>query len=168
MAARDVRKNVTLWVDSKGLAGQIEDFTAPVLAMKTEEFRGGGMNAAVELSMGMEKLESSFNLIAYDRDVLALFGVASGNFVSLIAREVLESFDGTVTAVEHVIRGRLRKLDPGTTKAGDKAALNAEMAVTYYKLKHGATVVQEIDVENMIHKVNGVDVLAQQRAALGI
>jgi P2 family phage contractile tail tube protein len=168
MAARDVRKNINLFVDGQGYAGQIEDFNAPVLATKTEEFRGGGMDAPIDLKMGLEKLETSFNLIAYDRSVLALFGVAAGNVVSLVAREALESFDGTVTPVIHVMRGRIRQIDPGTSKSGDKAALQVTMSLSYYKLQHGDTVPQEVDVENMIHKVNGVDVLAAQRAALAI
>jgi len=168
MAARDVRKNMNIFVDGRGLAGQVEDFNPPALALKVEEFRGGGMDAPVELKMGMEKLEASFNIIAYDKDILALFGVANGALVPFVAREALESFDGTVTAVVHTMRGRIRKMDPGTSKAGDKAALGIEMALTYYKLQHGGTVVQEIDVENMIHKVNGVDVLAAQRAAIGL
>jgi P2 family phage contractile tail tube protein len=168
MAARDVRKNMNLFVDGRGYAGQIEELTPPVLASKMEEFRGGGMDAPVELKMGTEKLESSFSLIAYDKDVLALFGVANGALVPFTIREALESFDGTVTTVVHSMRGRIRKIDPGTSKSGDKASLMVEMALTYYKLQHGETVVQEIDVENMIHKVNGVDVLAAQRAAIGI
>lgn len=168
MAARDVRKNLNLFVDGQGYAGQIEDFTAPSLALKLEEFRGGGMDAPIELKMGMEKLEASFNLIAYDRHVLALFGVANGSVVPFVAREALESFNGAVTPVVHTMRGRITKLDPGTSKAGDKAALQVMMSLTYYKLQHGTTVVQEIDVENMIHLVNGVDVLAAQRAAIGL
>jgi uncharacterized protein len=168
MAARDVRKNLNLFVDGQGYAGQIEDFNAPVLATKTEEFRGGGMDAPVDLKMGLEKLETSFNLVAYDRGVLALFGVAAGAVVPFTAREALESFDGTVTPVVHTMRGRIRQVDPGTSKAGDKAALQVTMSLTYYKLQHGDVVVQEIDVENMIHVVNGVDVLAAQRVALAI
>lgn len=168
MAARDVRKNLNLSVDGRGYAGQIEDFSAPVLATHTEEFRGGGMNAPVDLNMGMEKLQTSFNLISYSKDVLALFGVANGAIVPFVAREALESFDGTVTPVVHTMRGRITKLDPGTSKAGDVASLMTEMTLTYYKLMHGPTVVHEIDVENMIHTVNGVDVLAAQRAAIGL
>jgi P2 family phage contractile tail tube protein len=168
MAARDVRKNLNLFVDGQGYAGQIEDFNAPVLALKTEEFRGGGMDAPVELKMGMEKLEASFNLVAYDRAVLALFGVAQGASVRFVAREALESFDGTTTAVVHTMQGRIKQLDPGASKPGDRAMLQVSMALSYYKLQHGDAVVQEIDVENMIHFVDGVDQLAAQRAALAI
>lgn len=168
MAASDVRKNLNLFVDGRGFAGQIEEFNAPKLALKLEEFRAGGMNAPIDLDMGQEKMECDFSLVQYSKDVLALFGLAPGSTVPLVAREALESFDGTVTAVVHTMRGRITEVDPGTSKAGDKPSLKFALSLTYYKLQHGSTVVQEIDVPNMIHIVNGVDRLAAQRAALGI
>lgn len=168
MAARDVRKNLTLNVDGRGYAGQLDEFNAPKLAQKVEEFRAGGMNAPLELNLGMEKLEADFSLIAYDRDVLALWGVQDGLQIPLTVREALESFDGTVTPVVHVMRGKLKEVDPGTSKAGDLNPIKFSVALSYYRLTHGGAVVHEIDVENMIHIVNGVDVLAAQRAALGL
>lgn len=168
MAANDVRKNMNLFVDGKGYAGQVEEFNAPKLALKLEEFRAGGMNAPIDLDMGQEKMECDFSLVSYSKDVLALFGIAAGASVPLVVREALESFDGTVTPVVHTMRGRIREADPGTSKAGDKPALKITMSLTYYKLQHGSDVLQEIDPVNMVHIVNGVDRLAAQRAALGI
>lgn len=168
MAARDVRKNLNLFVDGRGYAGQIEEFNPPKLALVTEDFRAGGMDAPIELTMGMEKLEADFSLISYDRDVLSLFGVAEGSVVPFVAREALESFDGTVTPVVHTMRGKIRELDPGTSKAGDKPSLKVAMALTYYKLQHGDATVIEIDVENMVRSINGVDALAGIRNALGL
>lgn len=168
MAARDVSKNINLFVDGQGLAGQIEDFNPPKMSIKVEEFRGGGMDSSIDLKMGIEKLETDFSLIAFDRNCLSLWGVAQGQSVPFVARQALESFDGTVTAVTYTMRGRLIECDPGTVKAGDKAALKIKMSLSYFKLNHGGVDIQEIDVENMIHIVNGVDVLAAQRLALGI
>ncbi|MBF9235594.1 phage major tail tube protein [Microvirga alba] len=168
MAARNVRKNLNLFVDGRGYAGQIDEFNPPKLALVTEEFRAGGMDAPIELTMGMEKLETDFSLISYDKDVLALFGVAEGAVVPFVAREALESFDGTVTAVVHTMRGKIRELDPGTSKAGDKPTLKVAMALTYYKLQHGDATVIEVDVENMVRSINGTDALAGIRRALGL
>lgn len=167
-AAADVRKNLNLFVDGRGYAGNIEEFNPPKLTAKTEEFRGGGMNAPVKLAMGMEAMDTDFTLKQYSKDVLALFGLAAGNSVPLVAREALESLDGTVTPVVHTMRGRITEVDQGTVKPGDQAPLKFGMNLTYYKLQHGDTVVQEIDLVNMVHIVNGVDQLAAQRAALGI
>lgn len=168
MAARNVRKNLNLFVDGRGYAGQVEEFNPPKLALKTEEFRGGGMNAPVELTMGMEKLESDFTIISYDADVLSLFGVTEGATVPFVLREALESLDGTITPVAHFMRGKIREIDPGTSKPGEKASLKVAVTLNYYRLSHGGRTVQEIDIENMVQFVNGVDALAGQRAALGM
>lgn len=168
MAASDVRKNLNLFVDGRGMAGKIEEFNAPELALKLEEFRAGGMDVPVDITMGMEGLKTDFSLISYDKRVLALFGVAEGQTCPLVAREALESFDGTVTPVVHTMRGKITKISPGTSKAGDKSSLKFEMSLTYYKLQHGGDVVLEVDVENMVRVINGVDALAAQRSALGI
>lgn len=168
MAARDIVKYINLFVDGRGYAGQIEDFNPPKLTLQTEEFRAGGMDLPVDITMGMEKLTSDFSLIAYDRDVLALFGVREGVSVPFVAREHLESFDGTETTVIHTMRGKITELDSGTHKSGDKPGLKVAISLTYYKLQHGNTVVHEIDAENMVRIVNGVDALAGARRSLGI
>jgi P2 family phage contractile tail tube protein len=168
MAARFVRKNFTLSVDGRGYAGDIEEFNAPKLTLKTDEFRAGGMDAPIKLNMGMEVMDCDFSMKSYSADVMALFGLAEGNLVPLIAREVLESADGTVTAVIHTIYGTVTEMDPGTSKPGEAAMLKITMNLRYYKLEHGSRIVHEVDIVNMIHVVDGADVLADQRAALGL
>lgn len=168
MSVRNVRKNLSLMVDGKGYAGQIDSFNAPRLRWQTESFRAGGMEAPVEMAMGLEKLSCDFSLISYDADVLAAFGVKEGGKTRLVVREALESFDGTVTPVVHTMQGRIRSIDPGVSKPGEKPLLKVEMALVYYQLKHGDQVVIDIDVENMVRVINGVDMLQPTRDALGI
>lgn len=168
MAARDVIKNINLFVDGRGYAGQIDDFNPPKLSLQTEEFRGGGMDGPIDLEMGMEKLVTDFSLISYDRDVLSLWGVRKGATVPFVAREALESFDGTVTPVKHTMRGKIIEHDPGSHKPGTAPKLKTSMSLTYYKLEHGGRLVHEIDVENMVRTIDGVDVLAEIRRALGM
>lgn len=168
MAARDVRKNFNLFVDGRGYAGQVDEFNAPELTLQTEEYRAGGMDLPIDVTMGMEKLVCDFSLKAFDKNVLALFGVAQGASVPLTVREALESFDGTVTPVVHTMRGKLVKIAPGTSKSGELPVLKIDMSLTYYKMQHGDTVVHEIDAENMVRIINGTDALAAIRNALGI
>lgn len=168
MAARDVIKNQTLFVDGRGYAGQLTELNPPKLTLKTEEFRGGGMDLPIDITMGMEKLTADFTLISYDRDVLSLFGVAEGTTVPFTAREVLESFDGTTTSVVHNMRGKITELDSGTHSPGERVPLKVSISLTYYKQTHGGVVVHEIDPANMVRIVNGTDALAGQRRALGI
>lgn len=168
MAARDVLKNLNLWVDGRGQAGQLQEYNPPKLTLQTEEARMGGMDVPIDLTMGMEKLVADFTLIGYDKDVLALFGVVEGAFVPLTVRGALESFDGTVTPVVHTMRGKITELDKGTWTPGQPAPLKGTMSLVYYKEQHGSTVIHEIDVENMVRVVNGVDALAKIRSALGM
>lgn len=167
-AARNVRKNINLYVDGRGQAGQIEEYNAPKLELKTEEFRAGGMHGPLEITMGHEKLECDFSLIGYDPDVLANFGVTEGRQIGFTARQALESYDGTVTAVIHNMRGKIKSIDPGTSKPGERASLKISMALSYYKETHGIRVIHEVDVENMVFTSNGIDLLSGIRAALGI
>ena len=168
MAARDVLKNLTLWVDGRGMAGQVQDVNPPKLTQQTEDFKGGGMVAPVKITVGMEGLTTDFSLISYDSDVLALFGVTEGSNVPLTIRGALESFDGTVTPIVMTMRGKITEQDPGTWKPGEVPYLKNTMALNYYKLQHGTTVVHEIDVENMVAIINGTDTLATFRSALGL
>lgn len=168
MAARDIRKNFNLFVDGRGYAGQVEEFNPPKLTLQTEDFRAGGMDLPIKITMGMDAMDCDFSLKAYDRDVLALFGVVDGASVPLVVREALESHDGTVTEVVRTMRGKITELDEGTSKPGTIPLLKVTMSLTYYKMQHGGRVIHEIDAENMVRVISGVDALLAMRAALGM
>lgn len=166
MAARDVIKNQNLYADGRGYAGQLQEFTPPVLELLIEKVRLGGMDAPVPLTMGMEAMDAGFVLISYDRFILASWGIREGAFLPFTVKEVLESFDGTITQVVHTMRGKIVKLDSGTHKPGEVAPLKVELGLSYYKQTHGGVTLHEIDPENMVRIIDGVDVLAAQRRAL--
>ena len=166
-ATRDVLKNINLFVDGRGYAGQLQDYTPPVLTVQTEDFRAGGMDSAEAMDMGMEPLESSFNLISYDRDVLAQFGVAEGNEIPFTARGALESVDGTVKQVIHKMRGKITSIDSGTWQPGKMSPLAVTMRLNKYSLEHDGEVIHDIDIRNMVRIINGTDRLAEIREALG-
>ncbi|MFY9810819.1 phage major tail tube protein [Aquabacterium sp.] len=166
--ARHVRKNFNLFLDGRGYAGQVEDFTPPKLALKLEEARLGGMDAPVKLDMGSEGMQASFTMLSAAADVIALWGVTDGTSTRITLREALESFDGEVTPYVHTLAGRITEVEHDPAKSGDKASVKFVFEATYYRLEHGARKLHEIDVVNMIRVVNGVDVLKAKRDALGI
>ncbi|MFB9149517.1 phage major tail tube protein [Roseovarius ramblicola] len=168
MPARDVLKNLNLFVDGRGYAGQIDEYSPPDLTLTTEDYRGGGMDAPVPIEMGMESLETSFALISYDRNVLTQWGVRQGASVPMTVRGALESFDGTVKPVVHRMRGMITSLQRGTWAAAQKPALTVTMRPVYYREEHDGVLTHEIDLENMVRIVNGEDLLAATRAALGL
>lgn len=103
-----------------------------------------------------------------DAEIMSKFHVVESKEYGFTAREALEGDDGEVTQVVHNMRGKVKLLDRGETKVGEKGTIKVSLALSYYKLTHGAQVVQEIDVVNMIARQGGVDVLAGIRGALGI
>ena len=161
-------KNVNMFVDGRGFAGQVTEVNLPKLTVKMEEHRDGGMDAPAEIDMGMEKLECDFSTSRIDAGLLRSWGLAPGNLVPITFRGALESEDGTVTPVAASVRGNVKEIDYGTWKPGEKVPLKCMMAVRYYKFEHGGETLHEIDVDNMVRIVNGTDRVAEQRAALGI
>ncbi len=164
----DILKNMALYVDGRGYAGNVESLTLPKLTMKTEEFRNGGMDAPIDVELGMEKLEAEFTLTRFDRDMLGLFGLAQGQNVPLTVRGAIESDSGGILSVIVNLQGFVRELDFGDWQPGEKATLKSMVSLRYYKLTHGTNAVHEIDIPNMVRIINGVDQLALTRAALGI
>ena len=164
----DVLRDINLFVDGRGYAGKVMEFTLPKLTLKMEEYRSGGMDAPVELDMGMEKLECDFSLDGVDRDALRLWGLEEGNKPPLTFRGAVQDKAGTVKAVVVRTRGQIKEVDYGAWKPGEKATLKFMAAVDYYKYEQDGETIHEIDIENYIRIVNGVDQVAARRAALGI
>ena len=166
--AVNILRNVNLFVDGRGYAGVVDEVSPPKLTVKTEEFRAGGMDAPVEIDQGLEKLECTLKTAAIDAALLRQWGVAQGDLAPLTLRGALQSEDGAVKAAVVHVRGRVKEIDWGEWKPGEKAQMTAVVACRYYKLEIDGETVHEIDAENMIRTVDGVDQLAAQRAALSI
>lgn len=162
-----ILKNFNAFVDGRGYAGRIDEISMPKLSIKTEEHRAGGMDIPVAIDMGMEKLEAELTFSEYDPELFRLFGLVDGNAVSLTLRGGLQG-SGDAEAVVVNLRGQFKELDPGNWKPADKATLKCTVSIRYYKLTIDRRELIEIDAENMVRKINGVDQMSSLRTALGI
>lgn len=162
-----VLKNFSLFADGRGLAGLIQTLTLPTITVKMEEFRGGGMDAPVELDMGMEKLEGSFVLAEYNPDMVALVGLVSAD-TQLTARGAIRRDGEDAIPVVVNMTGAIKELDPGDWTSGEMATGTFAYSLRYYKLTVGGSELIEIDKQNMIRRIRGVDQLASIRTALGV
>ncbi|WP_265024109.1 phage major tail tube protein [Wolbachia endosymbiont (group A) of Epagoge grotiana] len=161
-----ILKNFNVFVDGRGYAGKIDEITLPKLTIKTEEYRAGGMDIPVNIDMGMEKIEADFTFSEYDTELFRLFGLINGNSVSLTLRGGMQGND--IEGVIINLRGIFREFDFGSWKPAEKATLKCTVAAHYYKLTIGSNELIEIDAENMIRKINGVDQMALLQTILGI
>ncbi|WP_045856256.1 phage major tail tube protein [Teredinibacter purpureus] len=162
-----VLKNFNLFVDGRGYAGRVDEVTLPKLSLKTEEFKAGGMDVPIELEMGMNKLECDITISEYDTEIIKMFGIREGAQVPLTLRGGLDGEEGVAPVVVS-ITGAWRDLDFGGWKAGEKAPLKVSIAARYYRLEIDGQELIEVDAENMVRKINGVDQMEAMRSALGM
>ena len=160
--------NLNLFVDGRGYTGKVTEITLPKLKRKTEGYRAGGMDAEIDMPVGLEKLEGGYTLAGVSRETLAFFGIADGTLFNGVFRGAMTDQKGGVEAVVVTWRGLLTEVDMGSWKPGDKSETKYNASLSYYKLEVGNAVVYEIDPVNCIRIIEGVDELAAERAAIGI
>lgn len=163
----EVLKNLNMFLDGRGKAGRIEEFVTPKITHKVEEFRGGGMNAPIELEMGMEKLEASFTIKEHVKENAASLGLLDGQSIQITLRGAVDT-GNEVKSIVIQMRGRAKEMDQGTWKPGEDTPIKFALSLDYYKYLIAGSEVLEIDVLNFIYKVNGRDKLEEQRKALGL
>jgi uncharacterized protein len=163
-----VMKNFNLFVDGYGFAGRVDEVTPPKLTIKTDEYQAGGMDAAAEIDLGMEKLEADFSVFEHDPVIYRQFGLLDGTQVQVVFRGAQQGSDGVVVPMAVTLRGLYKELDGGNWKAGEKGSLKATISCRYYKLEIDGSAVIEVDVDNMTRVINGVDQLSAIRTAIGL
>lgn len=162
-------KNFNLFIAKAGseqasFAGLITELTLPKLSIKTEEFRAGGMDASIPIEVGMESLSCDFSLAEYNESALNLFGFFDYE-TSLTFRGAFD--DGKLPQATIVkLNGVLKEVDFGSWKTGSLVTLKASFLATYYQLSINNKNTIEIDIPNMVRKINGNDQLAGWKSIL--
>ncbi len=165
-----VIKDGNLFVEGRGFAGKFKSLKPPKIAIATEEFNSGGMVAPMDIDMGLEKLEASFVLHEWTKEVLIQFGVVNHAGVGFRAAYAAERDDASeeLQAINMVMRGRIKELDFPDFERGKEQPLNVGLTLTYFRYEVDGQPLIEIDTVNMVYKVNGVDRYAARRDAIGV
>lgn len=160
-------RNFNLFVDGVGQAGEVDELTLPVLTIKTEEHRAGGMDAPVDVDMGMEKMTMTAVISSYKAEHFRGYG-ALNQGIPLTIRGVIQRQGEQPQAVVIRVVASAVTVDRGNFTAGGKQTTTITYTLTKYSEQIAGVEVVNIDVPNMIRIVNGVDQLAGYRAALGM
>lgn len=161
-------KHFNVFLDGESWLGLCPEVTLPELARKMDAYRGGGMEGPVKIDMGQEALELDFTS-GFDARIFRKYGAAKIDAVLLrFAGSWQQDDTATISAVEVTVRGRIEKIEALGAKAGEDAPSKVKLACSYYKLTVDGQVVIEIDLVNFINKVDGEDMLAAHRAAIGL
>jgi P2 family phage contractile tail tube protein len=164
-AGSNILKNFNLFIETYGYAGNIDELQLPALKIKTEEHRTGGMDAPMDIDMGMEKLEATFTLTKLDSVAMSLLGQTIKN-VSVTVRGAVQDADGTVSEVVVKMTGKCTSYEPDSWKAGEKPKYKYTLSLIYYHHTQGGLLLHVIDVPNMVRMIAGVDQLAAIRTAI--
>ena len=168
-AAAQIRKHFGLYFDGNTFAGNVDEYTPPVLASMVEDYRAGGMDTSIAIEMGQEKLECSFKLSAISADVLGMWGVAPGSTVPLVVRGSLENIEDLSTIREvFTNRGTVRSVEWDSITPGAKAGVTITMDLREFRYEQNGTVIHDINVLGMKRVINGVDRLAEARRNIGL
>lgn len=171
MALPKKLKHMNLFNDGNSYVGVSKSVTLPTLSRKMEAWRGAGMDGPVKVDMGHsdDGIQLEWTLGGYDLTVLRQFGAVKADGVLLRwAGSVQRDDTAEVSAVEVVVRGRHEELDFGDSEAGEDTEHSVTTTCSYYKLTIDGNVEIEIDLLNFVFMVNGNDMLAEHRAAIGL
>jgi P2 family phage contractile tail tube protein len=169
MPVNSILRKFVVFVDGFGKLGDCEAATLPTLTLKTEEFRGGGMDTPIEIDLGTERLEFQFTMTAIDEQVIEQWGLFPGQSKAFTLRgSLVNHLNGESNRVVCNMRGVIKEIDFREFTPGDKATVDFTVALDYYKLSKGDRVMIEIDIENVRRVVGGIDQLEADRFQLGL
>jgi uncharacterized protein len=171
MALPKKLKNMNLYNDGVSYVGECKSVTLPKLARKFEAFRGGGMDGAVKVDLGHgdDGIQLEWTLGGWDLTALRQYGAVSASGIMLRwAGSIQRDDTGEVSAVEVVVCGRHEEIDMGDSESGEDTEHKFTTTCSYYKLTIDGNVEIEIDLLNFIFNVNGKDMLAEHRKAIGL
>lgn len=166
-AVPKVLKNFNVIIDGYGYAGIADEVTPPALMLKTEDHRGGGLDIPIRLDMGMEVMELKFTMAEHSVALFRQFGLRDGRGVAITFRAAA-SDDKVVVPYVITCRGSYKDLTPSAIRAGDKNTISGTVSLRYYRLSINGVDIIEIDIDNMTRVIDGVDQLAEQRAAISL
>ena len=160
-------RNFNVMIDGFGFAGRADEVTLPTLSIATEEHRAGGMDSPVDVDMGMELMELSVVISDYDESIISGFGLL-GPGVPVTLRGAIQRQGEAAQAVVVKMLGGLKSREVGAFSVGGKQTTTLTYSVRKYSEAINGVEYVNIDVENMVRVINGVDQLASQRAAIGL
>lgn len=163
-------KQMMMYVEGRGYAGETVSVTLPNLSRKLEAYRGGGMARPVKIDMGgSDDLDVEHSYGGPMRDIIRQYGAAGAAGVQLrFAGTYQDDSDGTIHECEIVLNGRHEEIDRGEQKPGEAGEFKVKTACVYYKETWDGEVDVEIDIINAIEIVGGVDLMAEHRSGLGL
>lgn len=149
----------------------IVDVTLPSLTLMTDSVSGAGIlgTADIPAEGHFESMELAITWRTIDKDMFSLMGSSAG----LEIRGAFSGWDNAKTAtvytsIKVVVRGMSKGVDLGTLAQNATTDSTNNIEVIYIKIFLDGQAALEFDRFNYIYRLNGQDMLADVRKALGL
>jgi hypothetical protein len=163
--------NCNLYAEGGSFQGALNSVTLPEVKHKSGEHKGGDMIGVAKLPGAMEAMQSTLKLNGLYEDFHALMADPN-RMVSLMVRANQKVRDGlgniTQEPVTLYLRGWCSSRKVGELKSSEGSNPEYILEVFYWRLVVNGQDIEEVDIENCVHRVNGEDLLAEYRSNLGI
>jgi P2 family phage contractile tail tube protein len=156
-------RNFNIYFQDDGWAGICSEVELPDLEIKSEDFRGGGMDMAVPIDMGMEIPELGFTMEEHAGTIIDKFGQSD-----LIGRFSAAQTNGrdAVRPYQIEFRGAFFQAPLGTVSPGDKSPMKGTIKCTRLVIKLNGAEVAYIDAIEGVRRIGGKDYLKDIKAAI--
>jgi len=163
-------KFFNIFVNGGNYAGIAESITLPKLSRKLESHRAAGMPGAVKIDLGFDDdaLDFEFTVAGIAPEITELVGGSINSCALRFAGAFQQEDQDAYLKVEISLTGRLKEVDLGEIKQGEKQTSKYQVACTYYRLELNNATVVEIDLLHMVHKTSNKNLLEQARQSIGL
>jgi len=164
-------RDANVYVEGTTTHGYASEITLPDIEASMSEYKALGMVGTKELFQGFGKMEASIKWNAPSEDILKACADPRKS-VSLMVRTSREVYEnGSVSEeqpVAYYLKGCSKNFNAGSFKAKEDTETETKFAVSYFKMIQNGNEIYELDVDNNIFKIGGVDQLANYRNNLGL
>jgi len=167
---RDILQGFTVYLNGVDHGMDCEEIGLPTPSNVQQEYRGGGMDLAVNQGMAaMEPLEATLRFAGHPAGILGSVAQGPGKSVVLTARgAVMDTLTGVTVAHVVVITGQFNEHSRDNWQRGEKGGLELTMTgITVYRYEVGGAILHDIQAYPPRRIINGVDQLAEINAILG-
>ena len=148
----------------------MRELKLPTLQEIYQDHHAGGAMVAVEIPVGVQKLEPTFKLIGIDPKLLTQFGLSSPYRRLYTAYGVLvQNRTGREVELRAVMEGRLGKVEADTFQRGELMTNDyAINSIMHYEVHIDGKEVLFWDFETSVWRIDGIDQRATRNSILRI
>ncbi len=144
----------------------------PPIKIKTEEYRGSGMDAPIDIDVGMEKLVTTHKIADITPEYFLAVGAgfAGGLAGSIVTGALKNPLGSTLIPCKAIMHGTITEIKFAEWKVGNLEASGIEVthSLVRYSLSLANQPLANIDIENGIRVIGGKDYLDAVKAILQI